>query len=370
MFNAFVLNSMRAGFWAWHKLRGRVPRPAPPVNEVRRVLLFSTTGLGDSIIATPSFAGARQSWPQAEIWGVLHRRWADLFRPSPHFDRIVEYPGKFKGLNKLIPLLRGFAPDVALIIHGNDPDIVPLAYLSNPGFLAGWSLSRFNFLMDSRVDNHGPGRAYVEQFLDVVRAAAGPVQAEGEILFLDDQAKGRADDFWRSRGLTGPETLIALNPGGSNPAKQWPEKHWRELIHRLALRKGIYTALFGSPAEAGMMKRLTEDVDPARVTVVAQPKVGDVASLLGRAGVLIGPDSGMVHMAVALGIPVIVLFGPDDPVRSGPYLNRVWAEVLVSGPEVCPHVPGCRRKACVPNRCLEALTPEKVIEVLSSKLVM
>ncbi|MEW5725417.1 MAG: glycosyltransferase family 9 protein, partial [Thermodesulfobacteriota bacterium] len=262
--------------------------PAP--SAVGTVLLVSTTGLGDTVMATPSFAAARESWPHARINALLHRRWADLLAACPHLDEIIVYPGKFRRVVSLVRRLRRLRPDVAVILHGNDPDIVPLTWLSGAGFIVGRSTSRLAFLMDKTVDLTDPGRPVVEKFLDLIQAAAGPVAPRGEEIFLSDQSRVWAEEYWREKGLGPGEKLVALNPGGSRQAKRWPDEHWRSLMDRLHRRTDTRLALFGSPGEKAYLEGLVWGLEGPEAFVVTRPRLSEAAALLARAEVLVAPD--------------------------------------------------------------------------------
>lgn len=364
MYNRLVLEILWSIFRVLYRLGRRGVRPRPRPDEVRSVLLISTTGLGDTVMSTAAFAAARKSWPRAKINALLHRRWADLLTVSPYLDRIIIYPGKFKGVRRVLREIQGLGADAAVILHGNDPDILPLAYLSGAGFVVGPAESRFAFLLDRAVDFSNPERHYVERRVDMIRAAAGSAAPEGEQLFLSDASREWALNFWRDRGLKAWERLIVLNPGGSHQAKRWPDGHWHELIDRLAKRAGTRIALFGSPAERTFLETLASGGD---VLIVTRPSPLEAASLLERAEVMIGPDSGLAHVAVSLGIPALILFGPDNPVLTGPMMNRARAEVLQAGPGVCPDLAACRKKNCRIQACMIAITPQAVIETLERK---
>ncbi len=367
MFNRIVLKLIRAFFLVWHGLSGRGPRPVPPPESVRSVLLISTTGLGDTVISTPAVAAARRAWPEARLALMVHRRWASLLEACPHVDELVVYPGKFRRVFSLVRRLRSLKPDLVLILHANDPDIVPLAYLSGGRFLAGWATSRLAFLLDRKVEYPDKRRPFIERRLDVVRAAAGPLTGSGEELFIPEEKRKWAAEFWRGAGLADGERLVILNPGGSLQAKQWPAGHWRELIGRFA-GAGCRTALFGSPAERVYLEELAGTAPGEPPVVVTRGEVLEAAALLERALVLIGPDSGLGHTAAALGVPMAILFGPDSPAASGPYLTRSPSVVLRAEASVCPELGRCKRKECRPNRCMEEITPAIVWSALERNL--
>jgi len=341
--------------------RGWRPGVRPRPDHIRRVLLVSTTGLGDTILSLPALAAARRAWPQAEISFLVHRRWAEMFAAVPGRLQVIPYPGKYRQIRSLLAELRRLTPDLALILHHNDPDLVPLVYLSGPAFIVCRAGTRFNFLLDLAVPNPDPQRHIAARRIDLVRAVAGPLEAEPLRLAVPEKQKAWAERFWRDQGLKPGERPAVLNPGGSRQAKRWPEEHWRELIRRLRSQTDFRPALFGSPAEKPELDRLAGASGFKDLPVVARPDLLETAALLEQAAVLIGPDSGLGHLAVALGVPVVILFGPDNPVLSGPYRPAAPAAVLIADRSVCPDLADCHKKECRPNACLWALTPDLVL---------
>ncbi|MBU2548894.1 MAG: hypothetical protein KKB20_10810, partial [Proteobacteria bacterium] len=234
--------------------RGPGRRAAP--GEVRRVLLVSSTGLGDTVLSTPAIAAAREAWPEAELHLLVKGAWAGLFSACPHLDGVTIYPGKFKRVGPLLRELRSIRPDLALILHGNDPDIVPLAYLSGRPYLVCRASVRFDFLLDQGVYFDDPDRHIAERRLDVVRAVAGPLDSRSPEIFVPPRMRDWAAVFRADLGLASGERMLVLNPGGSRQPKQWPDHHWRDLIARLGRVRGLRPVLFGSPAERPRLEAL------------------------------------------------------------------------------------------------------------------
>jgi ADP-heptose:LPS heptosyltransferase len=367
MINRLILNVLVCIFKFLAHIQGRGPGRRPlPVN-IRRLLLVNTTSLGDTLLATPAVNAARRAWPEAEIWALVHQRWAVILESSPYLNGIIEYAGKFKKIYALLKKLHGLNPDLVIILQGNDPDIVPLMYLSRTNYLVCRASTRFPFLLDLPVSLDSR-RPVTERLIDLVRAVAGPLDSSGLELFLPVDVTRRASDYWREHGVTEKETLIALNPGGSRQAKRWPEEHWRSLLEKLHQLDDVRLVLMGSAEEKALMERLTPGLAKSRVLIVAGAAIMTSAALLTRAAVLVGPDSGLIHVAVSLGVPVVVLFGPDNPALTGPRLTRAPARVLIKDKSLCPDIAGCRKKNCQGNPCLTAIQPDEVFSALSDVL--
>lgn len=364
-----LLSALLVLFFKRHSAkRNRRPGTRPRPDRVRRILLVSTTGLGDTVLSAPAMAAARRAWPEAKIFALVHSRWANLFSACPYLDGVIAYPGKFRKVRPLLIGLGSLDLDLILVLHHNDPDMLPLVYLSGPGYIVCRETTKFSFLLDQGVPIADPERHIAERRLDIVRAMAGPVEAEAARIFVSGDKRAWADEFWRQRGMAPEERLAALNPGGSRQAKRWPEEHWQELVHRLHSVHNLRVALFGSPSERRALEDLTHGLGPPDILVVTRPDISETAALLERAGVLIGPDSGLGHLAVSLSVPALILFGPDNPALSGPYLSRSPAVALQSDKTVCPDIAACRKKTCRPNLCLWEITPDKVLAALERDL--
>src|SRR5256885_8824609 len=105
------------------------------VGDVRRVLLVLTTGLGDAILSTPVFPNLRRALPHADMRLLCRAPWAGLFTADPDLNGVIPYYGKFRRFFPTVRELRRFAPDLTVVLHGNDPDVLPLAYFAHSRFI-------------------------------------------------------------------------------------------------------------------------------------------------------------------------------------------------------------------------------------------
>lgn len=352
---------------AW--LKGRRPESRPFPEPVKSILLVSTTGLGDTAVSTPAIHAAGRAWPDARLNVLAHARWAGMLEADPAIDKVIAYPGKFKNIWNLTRSLRSLAPDLALILHHNDPDIIPLVYMSGARFIVCRDSTPFNFLLDRPVSITDPLRHIVERRMDIVRAATDRCGQAGPLrIVLPEDKKAWASEYWLTRGVKKEDRLIVLNPGGSRQPKRWPSDHWKKLIDRFRGRRNLRIALFGSSSEREPLEELASSVTGPEVLVEAGRPLIEAASLIESAMVMIGPDSGLAHVAQGLGVPVIILFGPDNIHLSGPRFSSAKAAALQLEPDVCPDIGKCRKKDCRPNRCMEGVTPDMVIEALKNDL--
>ncbi len=159
--------------------------------------------------------------------------------------------------------------------------------------------------------------------------------------------------------LPGPGPWLAVAPGSGHPMKNWPLAHYYEVSRALAWEYGLGVAWLAGPAEGAMLPYLEALAQAQAQVLLANLPLARVARVLSRCRMYLGNDSGLTHLAAALGKPeVLALFGPTDP--------RVWAPL---GPRVrtlaapCPEAPCAagRTIACPESHCLRALSPETVL---------
>lgn len=319
--------------YRWLRLKRALdkrPRPASELGTpaIRRILAISCTALGDTLLSTPALAALRQTYPQAQITLLVHPALQTLFAGLDSVDDLIPYDGKWRGFGRVARQLKGF--DLAVILHGNEPQATPLAYLSGARHLFKLPNNhRWNFLLSNREpvlgwDDLGHG---IDQRLAVVRLAG----ASGEFsrrMTVPGHAAGEqalqaalAERGW----LAAP--LIAFQPGASTMSRRWPRGRFIALAGQLAAaHPDLRFVVTGSPAEAALCDEIAAGIEAAaplaggsrawasagKLPLLALP------DLLRRSHLLLTGDTGPMHLAVAVDTPVVALFAVSDPARSGP----------------------------------------------------
>ena len=157
---------------------------------------------------------------------------------------------------------------------------------------------------------------------------------------------------------------VVINPGfsgvqrpGYRSHRGWPLAHWQRLVDLLSKPAGLAVFINGTSDEQAVFSSLLENTGVHSLFGSSLP---DLASALSSAKALITVDTGTMHLATALGTPVVALFGPSNPMLTGPYSKKVPHSVLVSGLECQPCVKTPNQKKCTFNRCMDELEPERV----------
>ena len=348
-----------------------MPPTGGPSNPAR-ILVRAPNWVGDVVMATPALRALRRAHPRAEI--VLEGRpfLEPLVRGLPSLDGfLAEPPGR--GLRATVArarALRARAFDWAVLL----PDSVRAAlapFLARVPVRAGYARdgARRALLTRSLAPPREAGRRVpipmVERYLRVTRALGCPDQGEALELVVDAAAAERVAKRLAAAGLPPGAPLVVVTPGASfGASKLWPPEHFASACDGLARRHGLVAVLAPGPGEEALARALASRMkDPALVLVDPCTDLAELAALLAGARLHLGNDTGPRQMAVALGIPTVVLMGPTDPRHSAHALarQRVLREPVACSP--------CHRAVCpIDHRCMKRLAPERVLEAAAELL--
>jgi ADP-heptose:LPS heptosyltransferase len=361
----------------WHKLligisRGYLKRqvhrhPPAPLSalspaRVRRVLLISNTALGDTLFSTPAIRALKERYPAWELEVLAHRVFGNLLVHNPHVTKIWPYPGRNRGLLTLARELRQRRYDLAIILHGNDPEATLLAYFSGAPYIIGSARSPLSFVYSAEVAFTDPDEHAIERRLDYVRLLGADTTDKRMDLFLSPDETERAASILTEHFGEIPRLFLALHPTGSDPYKWWPAASFIELGNFLCKSYHASLLIISGANDRPHAEAIAAQIaGPTLVTAGRHPLL-TVAALLSHCRLLVANDSGPLHMGLALGVPTIGLLGADDPRRVGPY-GVEWGVALHKRGEVCEREP-CLLKKCPENRCLKAIIISEVVHLI------
>ncbi len=327
----------------------------------RRVLVVQTAFLGDVILATPLLRAARQLWPEAELDFLCIPQTATLLRGNPLLRRVIPYDkrGREKGPVSFLRLarqLRARSYDLALIPHRSLRSAALAALARIPvrvGFDRSAGRKFFTHVVRYRRDRHE-----VERNLDLLRPF-GPVPSGLRPELHPSHEDVQIVDSVQRRFRV--ERFVAAAPGSVWPTKRWPAAYYAELSRELRRRTGLRTVLVGGEADRPICERVEKESGGAAVSAAGQLTPLQSAELIRRAALLVTNDTAPLHMASAVGTPVVAIFGPTVPeLGFGPYgvANHVAGLDLPCRP--CSEHGG--NKCPIGTfECMLGLKPEKVL---------
>lgn len=334
------------------------------------ILIVKLSAVGDVIHTLPSLAALRHRFPKAHISWVVEEAASDLLRNHPCLDEVIisgrkrwlkelrqaKFSQVFAEAGRFLSHLRSRRYDLALDFHGLFKSAI-LTWLSGAPRRLGYdSMQELSGLFYSEKIPEDLNRHAVDRYLDFPRhLGADPEKPEFPLDISEPQHRhieGLLAEFQLGDG----RNLIAINTVALWETKLWNDEKFARLADRIACELKASVVFTGSDP-VPMEGILSQMMNPA-VNLGGRTSLRELAHLYQRARLLITTDSGPMHLAAAVGTPVVALFGPTDPVRTGPYGegHRVLRKGLPCSP--------CFRKSCSRVICMEDISVDEVFNAV------
>lgn len=333
---------------------------------IDNILIINTTAIGDTLLSTPAIWAIRNGFSEARITVLASSVAKAVLLNNPNVDEIIEHPGKVDLIYalkfpKLLRKLKEREFDLAVILHANDPDAAPLAYLSGAPHRVGWTESKLSFLHTIPVKTRISGVHTIDVRLGNLAPLGIHASNKKIEMHLSKGEERWADAFFQKQCVKSGE-VIGIHPFGSKLNKRWPIEHVVEFCRHVDKEHGYTVIIFGGQKEAPIIETIARE-SKNLISVAGKLDIRESASIIGRCRVFVSTDSGPMHIAQAMEVPTIALFGPDDPLITGPITGTY--EVIQKD---IPCVP-CRSKSCeIGVKCMKNISPQEVISVLRSFL--
>ena len=385
------------------------------------ILIVKLSAIGDVIHALPALAALRKSYPAADITWVVEEAAADLLVGHPALNRVIvsgrkrwlkqikrgQIASPLRQMRAFLRELRKRPYDLVVDFHGLLKSASIVALSGGRRKLGYDSLQELSGLFYNEKIPEEMGKHAVDRYLDFVRYLDGKEKGEeGNATFpevgtpeftiavgeeerrrvkdllaphsgllaagrngrtnaeadggLEEQGREKTfisqkqEPAWRS----GP--FVAISPVAFWETKLWEDEKFAILCDRIKEELGIAIVMTGG--EAGPLDRIQAWMKTNAVNLGGQTTLRELACLYRQASLLITTDSGPMHLAAAVGTPVVALFGPTDPARTGPYGP---GHRVIRGRLSC--IP-CFRKECETRSCMRGITVEEVFEAAKGVL--
>lgn len=324
-----------------------------------RLLLVKLSSFGDVIHALPTLEALRQAHPRAEITWLVEEAFAPLLLGHPALDRVWAVPrlrpgrpGAWRELGRLLAVARQMRQerfDAVLDLQGLLKSAFWVALAKSPRKVGYDGTRELSYLaLNERLPLVDREAHAVRRYLDLARHLGAHVTAPRfRLEHLVREPKG-------VNGLLNPEEWVVLHAGARWASKRWPVRHWATLAAALE-QQGLPVALTGSEADRELTQAIAAEAGGGILDLAGRTGLGELAWVLRHARAMVTVDTGPMHLAAALGTPVVALFGPTAPWRTGPF--GAGHEILRLDLPCSP----CFRRRCVEPRCLTELSPEEVL---------
>ncbi len=361
-----------------------LPPLTPATFAPKRILVIRTDLMGDVILSLPAVHAMRRAYPAAEIDMLVLPPNAGVVKHDPAIARILTYDpniwrrpraflssSSYRQFLGLLRDLRAARYDLCLSLAGDWASV--FAFFSKARRRVGYRGEAYPFFMTDPV----PGRRYrihqheVDYIIGLAKAAGGMVDEEqrAPVMAVTEAARAEVNALLAAHGVQEGDLLIAAHAGATNGmAKRWPIPYWAALADRLISELGAKVVLTGAASDKEITGAVAARMQQKPLDFAGKTTIPQLAALLARCDLVISGDSGPLHMAGAVGVPVVALHGPTDPALSGPagkdatilrlglwcspcYDASLWAECRFFNPV-----------------CMKALMPAEVLMTARERL--
>ena len=339
-------------------------------DKINRILIRGVNWVGDTILTYPAVQRLKASFPGSRLTILVRDSLVDLWRTFPYVDEVIPFSPR-KGLRSLREDLRVGSSlgrrkfDMAVIFPRSFRSAYQVFLARVPIRLGYRDEGRSFFLTHaaSRSDEtlHIHRVDYYQRLLDAFGIGEGSSLPR---IFPREEDRRWAKEKLQSLGLLDGRPLIGMNPGATyGLAKCWYPERFGELGKRLAEKWQTSVLLFGKAEERPMIQEILRPLGERGTDLSGQTDLLQLAALLERCRLLVTNDTGTMHVAAAAGTPVVAIFGPTDPVTTGPCGegHRVVRRDVPCSP--------CLKRVCpTDHRCMKGISVGEVEEMIDQRL--
>ena len=330
---------------------------------MENILVVKLSAIGDVIHALPVSYAIKETYPEAYLTWVVEPTAYDILAGNPYIDDIILFEKKrFRTVRGFLEEFRPFRHelrarryDAALDLQGLFKSAAIVAQSGAKLRLGTVNMREGSSYVSRPVRGaHATGHI-VERYLDVARALGCRVEDVRFPVNVAAREAASADALLAAEGVHEASRFAVLAIGANWPNKRWPTKYFAVLADWLYGEKIIPVLVGGGRLDESLVRGIEALAEVPPVNLVGRTSLKELAHILTRAAFVLGGDTGPVHLAAGLGTKTIMLMGPTDANRNGPYGQQ---ENAMEIPRACK---ACWKRACPKGLdCLAILSVEEV----------
>jgi predicted lipopolysaccharide heptosyltransferase III len=336
----------------------------------RNILVIKLRYLGDVLLATPTLQALKAAYPSARQTMLVNRGTEEILHANPYVDDVIPLErGSIFQQCRFVADIRRRRFDTVVDLTDGDRAAILSRMTGAPvriGFNAEqrWTGRCYTTVVKSHAASHR-----IERDMAALAPLGVAAKDSRPRIWLTPEDESQAEDLLRRLAVQSDRRWVVIQPGARYWFKAWPPERFAEVADRLIERYDCQVLVGGSPQEAGLAESVVRHAKRDLISFAGFSNVRTLAALLKRAALFVGNDTGALHLASAVGTPVVGLFGPSNPAEWGP--RGEPAEVLYKGLDcrICFH-PTCQRGE---QNCMKLITTDEVLaaaeRVLTSRIL-
>lgn len=336
------------------------------------ILIVKLSAIGDVVLSLPFLAAMRRSYPRARISWVVEEAAAEVLIGHPLLDRVIVWRRqswiRTMKTGRIPSATRVMLMDLRALRQDRYDLVVDLQGLAKSGLVAllsggrrrvGFDRNRelSHWFVNDRLPPYDLDRHALLRYLDVAAYLGASIREVDFHLPMDQSAAVTANNLLAADG----RAVVVINPGAKWPSKLWPLNYWQELVEMLAARPDLHIVLTGSPDEQAINWQIAKDRANI-LDLTGRTSLRVLGEIFRQAKMIVCPDTGPMHLGAAVGTPVVALFGPTAPWRTGPFGPD---HVVIRTNMICSP---CYWKKCPEPKCMTFIEPRSVVRAIDQVL--
>lgn len=339
------------------------------MKEYLNILIRMPNWIGDAVMATPILADVRKKWPQASITAMCQGAVGSLLKGNPHLNEIFIFtrPNEFlrrQAGRDIIERLRQGKYDLGILLPNSFSSAWWLwrgRVKERIGFSSDW---RTPFLTHSIPCPKERGKEHlVTTYKRLLVPLEIPISDTSPELFVMEEEKQAAIQLLAQQKIPEGAKIVGVNPGAAyGSAKCWLPERFRSVIQKLIEDPQVYVLCFGDQTGVSVVREICEGLSSQVINLAGTTSLRELIALIQQCSVFLTNDSGPMHIAAALKVPLVALFGSTSDVATGPYLH---GEVIHKHVKCSP----CYKRICpIDFRCMKKIEVDEVYAALLRQL--
>ena len=327
----------------------------------QKLLVRMPNWIGDFIMALPLLHDLKRRFPDALLTVMCLDTLTPLLQENPFVDDVFTFSKTRKTHDAgIIDRLRKESYDVGILVTNS---FSSAWWLSQGGIKQTVGFKRLDrwFLVQNQQKPIKTSHQ-VDEYKTLLTSLGLPVSETAPELFLSSDEKEQVHRFLLTYGLSSADPVLGVNPGAAyGLAKCWPPERFREVIREMARTHAVL--VFGDASMVNLVDQMTRGMPEDVINLAGKTSLRQLCGLIGRCQLFLTNDSGPMHIADSLGIPLVALFGSTDAKKTGPYRQGT---VLQKEVECSP----CFERECpIDFRCMKGIQVDEVLKSLKGQLV-
>ncbi len=334
-----------------------------------KVFLKSPNWIGDCVMSLPAIRALKDSSPEIQIFLITKPNLSQIYKNVTEIEKIVVIPSGagIKGFFNTLKILRGFGIKEGILLTNSFISAITLK-LSGVKNLTGYKRDLRGWLLTNKEKFPGKSIHQVEFYINIIKLfLKKKISSDySNELIIDNRETKRAKDIISSQGWEKGELLIGISPTAAfGEAKEWGDGKFKELIKRISEKQWKNrVVLFGSSRENERINGISSNSIKKPIVVTGEYSLREAISVISLCNVFIGNDSGLLHVANGLNVPLIGLFGPTSPKTTSPVKGS--SHIIYKNVDCSP----CSYRNCpIDHKCMNEISVEEVMEIVN-KLIL